>query len=193
MSSSPVRNRTALRHDNERHAQTGAEDGPTKMISWEPLPDPVAQDADAYLMTRNARSAATATSQHTDDRLRAPLLPHPQAFSSRRARFVALQEWEGYVTDIREEDFEARLWDLTGGARREEEEATIPFGEISERDRARMRRGSIFRWSIGYEYTEGGTKRRVSQIVFRDLPVVTKADLREASEWATETLRLLGL
>lgn len=179
MTASPVRVRTDMRSKPP--------------IGWEPLPSRVAQGADAYFEAGNAGSMATATPQDTDHvRVRDPIPLLPQT-SSRPVGFVALQEWEGYVIDIRDEDFVARLWDLTGGARREEEEATIPFAEIAERDRLTMRLGSIFRWSIGYEHTEGGTKRRVSQIVFRDLPVVTKADLDEASEWATETLRLLGL
>ena len=66
--------------------------------------------------------------------------------------------------------FVARLVDVTIGASHEEEEAVIPRAELSESDDAKMRVGSIFRWVIGYERTRGGTKRRVSQMVFRDLP-----------------------
>ena len=104
-----------------------------------------------------------------------------------------LQEWEGYVTSINDDDFEARLLDLTARAKREEEEATIPYSEISEKERNEMRLGSIFRWTIGYESTSSGARRRISQIVFRDLPVVTQRDADEAWEWALETRRLLGL
>lgn len=186
MTASPVHIRTDLTSD-ERDAGTSA--AIKLSVGWEPLSSRLTQRADAA--AGNTGSMATATPQETDP-VRDPILLLPQT-SSRPVGFVALQEWEGYVIDVRDEDFVARLWDLTGGARREEEEATIPFVEIAERDRLTMRLGSIFRWSIGYEHTEGGTKRRVSQIVFRDLPVVTKADLDEASEWATETLRLLGL
>ena len=100
-----------------------------------------------------------------------------------------LQEWEGYVVDIGETDFVARLIDLTAGSEHEDEEATIPLAEISDDDVARMREGSIFRWVIGYERSVSGTKKRVSQIVFRDLPVITAADLREAEAWAEETAR----
>lgn len=186
MSSYPATDRI-----DEAHAQISTEENP--MASWKPIRDPSPRDAEAHPAAGNAGPTATATSQHRNDRVRAPVPPFPRDFWSRLAGFVALQEWEGHVTDIRDGDFVARLWDLTGGAEREEEEATIPFAEISEDDRAKMRLGSIFRWSIGYEHTEGGTKRRVSQIVFRDLPCVTKTDLQEASDWAAETLRLLGL
>ena len=105
----------------------------------------------------------------------------------------ALQEWEGYVVAIRDTDFLARLADLTAGSPYEEEEADIPLDEISDYDAARIRVGSIFRWVIGYERSTMGTKRRVSQIVFRDLPAMTKADLRDGAAWAREVTRSLNL
>ena len=104
-----------------------------------------------------------------------------------------LQEWEGYVIHIGETDFTARLLDLTAGASVEEEEATIPLDEIADDDRKRMRAGSIFRWVIGYERSPAGTKKRVSQIVFRDLPAVTQSDLRAGQAWAHDVVRALKL
>ena len=108
-----------------------------------------------------------------------PVPPFP-----RRPTLHALQEWEGYVVDIGEEEFVARLVDLTAGREHESEEAIIPMAEISERDASRMVVGSIFRWVIGYERSPEGTRKRVSQIVFRDLPRVTASDLHAGREWA---------
>lgn len=99
-------------------------------------------------------------------------------------RLHALQEWEGYVIEIGENDFGARLVDLTANALQESEEATIPRAELSADDDIKMHIGSIFRWVIGYEYSEYGTKKRVSQIVFRDLPAVTEMDIRDGEAWA---------
>ena len=107
--------------------------------------------------------------------------------------FHAIQEWEGYVIEIGETDFVARLVDLTVGATYEEEEALIPLVEVSDDDSAGMQVGSIFRWVIGYERSAAGTKKRVSQIVFRDLPVVTGSDLRDGDAWAREIIRSLDL
>lgn len=106
---------------------------------------------------------------------------------------TALQEWEGYVIEIREDEFVSRLLDITAGAKREEEEATIPFDQISHEDKESMRLGSIFRWVIGYQGDVSETRRTVSKIVFRDSPVVTQAEADEAWEWALETRRLFGL
>ncbi|MDE2927216.1 MAG: hypothetical protein OXT71_12525 [Acidobacteriota bacterium] len=105
----------------------------------------------------------------------------------------ALQEWEGFVLEIGETDFVARLVDSTAGLEQEEEEAVIPLAELSGEDFAKMRPGSLFRWVIGYERTVAGTKRRVSQIVFRDLPAITKMDLRDGEKWAHEIIRSLSL
>ncbi len=118
------------------------------------------------------------------------LPPRPRQIPS--ATFHALQEWEGYVLEVGEEEFEARLIDMTARAIYEGEEATIPLLEISGHDAKRLRVGAIFRWVIGYERTAGGSRRRVSQIVFRDLPAVTESDLRAGQEWAARMFKSLN-
>ena len=105
------------------------------------------------------------------------------------ATLDVLQEWEGYVVDVGATDFVARLIDLTAGSERETEEATIPLTAISDCDAERIREGSIFRWMIGRQRSVTGTRKRVSRIVFRDLPAITEADLRDARAWAESTAR----
>ena len=107
--------------------------------------------------------------------------------------FHALQEWEGYVLEIDGDKFVARLVDLTAGASHEEEEATIPVAELSETDAAALREGGIFRWVIGYQVDPSGTKKPVSQLVFRDLPRFTERDIQKGRKWARDTLRALKL
>ena len=104
----------------------------------------------------------------------------------------ALQEWEGYVVDIEDDAFVARLVDLTAGMSRESEEATIPLDELSDRDAANMEIGSIFRWVIGYERSPEGTRKCVSRIVFRDQPTMTDADLHAGREWARKIVSVLN-
>lgn len=123
----------------------------------------------------------------------APILDlPPRARRVQSATFHALQEWEGYVLAIGKDDLEARLIDITAGGTYEGEEATIPLLEISAHDAKKLRVGSVFRWVIGYERTMGGNRRRVSQIVFRDLPAVTKSDLRDSEEWARNMFQSLN-
>lgn len=116
------------------------------------------------------------------------------ARSSLHATLHPLQEWEGYVVDISSSEFVAHLVDMTSGdSTSVKEETVIPMEEISEYDAKKMHVGSIFRWVIGYERSASGTRRRVSQIVFRDLPVVTKSDLEQSDEWARKTAQSLTL
>ena len=116
--------------------------------------------------------------------------PVPKA--RRQPLFHALQEWEGEVLETAEDYFISRLTDLTAGITATAgayEEAEIPFSEISQNDLLKLRVGSIFRWVIGYERSASGTKKRVSQIVFRDLPVMTEQDVTMGEEWAQRILK----
>lgn len=127
-----------------------------------------------------------------DESTLAQVMDFPQLVHAEpSATFHPLQEWEGYVVTIGDKDFTARLVDLTAGRSLEDEEAIVPLTEISDYDRAKMREGSYFRWVIGYEST-AGTRIRVSQIVFRDLPAITPADLRIGQVWARKMTRALN-
>ena len=104
---------------------------------------------------------------------------------------TALQEWEGRVVAVREEEIVALLFDVTAAEASseserdiEDEEAVIPLSEIDEADLKHLREGSIFRWVIGYGYTRSGRRRRISDIVFRDLPAITVHDRALGEAWA---------
>ena len=124
--------------------------------------------------------------------------PDPTPETRHWVTLHALQEWEGYVIHIGDIDFSVRLRDLTAEhpdqqvGRSVEEEATIPLSEISDDDYDRLHPGSVFRWIIGYERAASGTKRRVSQIIFRDLPSVSEQDRSEGTEWANRVMLSLS-
>lgn len=116
----------------------------------------------------------------------------PQQVAATRAAqqgFAVLQEWEGYVVEVAKDFFTARLVDLTAGGHVEEEEGNFPLAELSDADRRQVRPGAVFRWTIAYRRAPGGTKQRVSLMVFRRLPAWTRRELersrREAGEWAS--------
>lgn len=102
-----------------------------------------------------------------------------------------LQEWEGYVVNLEDDVFVAQLVDVTAGKTYADEEAIIPLHQVSEHDAANMAIGSVFRWLIGYECSLGRTRKSVSQIVFRDLPM-TEDDLRAGRDWAHKIARGLN-
>lgn len=116
----------------------------------------------------------------------------PELPARKRSMLIAQQEWEGYVVAIEEDVLVARLTDLTAGSEYESEEASIPLDEISDSDKEKMDIGSIFRWVIGHEYSPTGGKKSVSEIIFRDLPGMTEADIERGEEWANEVASVLG-
>jgi hypothetical protein len=111
---------------------------------------------------------------------------HPKIMQRPRVSLEPLQEWEGYVTQIGRETFFARLLDKS--AHREFEDETVEFlvSDLSEDNAKLLREGAIFRWVIGYYRSAAGTKKRVSEIVFRRLPALTKRDLIRARLEAKE-------
>jgi hypothetical protein len=111
-----------------------------------------------------------------------PLPRLPVFAPTQGPRFVALQEWEGVVTEIGDDHFIARLVDLWGRTRTADEEASFPRTEVSDDDQRLLRAGAIFRWVIGFQKLRGGTKQRISQVVFRRLPQWTKEDISNADE-----------
>lgn len=111
------------------------------------------------------------------------ILP-PRVSRIRTPTLHPIQEWEGRVTEIRDNEFDAILLDLTGDVAPDREIATILLEEVGAEDRRLMQIGAIFRWVIGYERSVGGTRRRVSQIVFLDPPELTDRDLKKGREWA---------
>jgi len=94
-----------------------------------------------------------------------------------------LQEWEGYVISVDERTFTANLIDKTANKSRAEEQIEFDIDDVSEDDRILITHGAIFRWSIGYQ-KQNGTKRKISEIVFRRLPAWSRAEIKKATEMA---------
>lgn len=78
--------------------------------------------------------------------------------------FTPLQKWEGYVIDINEKTFTARLLDLTANDEQEDEEADFPITVLSNSDQQILQLGSFFQWEIGYRRTQNGTRKLISWI-----------------------------
>ncbi len=136
--------------------------------------------------TANDTQSGASRSHTWNSGAAAPALSLPPSTlpAPRMTTLHALQEWEGYVVSIEDDAFVARLVDMTAGLSYESEEAAIPLQELSDHDAANLKIGGIFRWVIGYERSPEGTRKRVSQIVFRDPPRMTEGDLQAGREWA---------
>ena len=131
----------------------------------------------------------TVRERNTEQRTTGPDVARLPENQTQSPTLHALQQWEGYVLERTTEEFTARLVDITGGASREQEEAVIPLAELADHEAAKATPGAIFRWVIGYERAPRKPQKRVSVIVFRDLPVITESDRRAGVAWAEDILQ----
>lgn len=116
--------------------------------------------------------------------------PIQSNYSPHTEIFQALQEWEGFVLNIDEETFTARLID-TVNKENPEEEGDFLIEDLRKDDLKMLKPGAVFRWVIGYVIKHDGTKRRSSDIVFRRLPQWTQRDMSEADKEAKELLEAI--
>lgn len=114
-------------------------------------------------------------------------LPIEISLSTSTEVFQSIQEWEGYVVNVNDETFTARLID-TQNRDNPEEEGDFLIEDIRKDDLKMLQTGAVFRWVVGYVIKRDGAKRRSSDIVFRRLPQWTQRDLSEADTEAEEML-----
>jgi hypothetical protein len=93
-------------------------------------------------------------------------------------------EWHGMVTELLESNFVAELQGILGvGVRGAIEEAVIPIDEVREEDRGLLEPGAFFRLCVNNAIrSDGKTRRRFTDVVFRRLPAYRRDELEEAAE-----------
>ena len=106
-------------------------------------------------------------------------------------RFVALEKWEGCVSEVGKDSFVAVLADLR--KTNADEEAEFPFAEVPPDDLELLVVGAVFYWTIGYHTRPGGTRSHSSEIRFRRLPPWSESDLEDAAKRAQEWKAALGI
>ena len=104
--------------------------------------------------------------------------------------FEVRQKWEGYVLDLSETTFSARLATIAGEG--PELVAEIKLDAVDAADRDLVQLGAVFYWSIGYLKKPSGTIRH-SLLRFRRLPPITDADRAQASAKADALLALFEM
>jgi len=183
---------TVITQEFEKNFPVGSEDNSDAASTHRDLIRGIAQQRFSMLRRQNdedwERKQTSSIIYHEDQQVTVQtesrvtpttLFPREPRERVREVTFTPLQEWEGYVVELGKEFFTARLMDLTAGREHEEEEADFSIAELSDADQSMLRLGAIFRWAIGYRRTRGGTKERVSRIVFRRLPAWTERELKE--------------
>jgi len=133
------------------------------------------------------QTSSNAMTRLTIDPLPADIEKRLRAQPGDIASFTALQEWDGYVLEVTEDAFTARLIDITNKTEpHPEEEVEIALGELDEDSQSRLSVGTLLRWSIGYQKARSGQKTRVSKIIIRRLPVWREEEIQAAKKKASE-------
>lgn len=91
--------------------------------------------------------------------------------------FEVLQQWDGTVTEIADNEFTAELRDLTDPSNCREE-ATFDIADVSAADQPLLVLGAVFRWRIGCCVSAGGTVT-VSQLRFIRSPAWRRSDVED--------------
>jgi hypothetical protein len=106
-------------------------------------------------------------------------------------RQLISHHWECTVVNVGEASFTATLRSLRDPDD-SEKEAEIPIEEVTPDDLELLHPGAVFYWTIGYDISSSGTRRRASQIKFRRLPAWTKKDIERVQHRADELFALFG-
>jgi hypothetical protein len=121
-----------------------------------------------------------------------PVLPIVFDRPAPRERFIALEKFEGTVLELGTDFFRARLTSRSGGGTLDEEEAEIPFEEVSEEDRDLITEGAVFYLTVGYQEESSRRRTRSAVIRFRRLPQWDSQELEAASARAKARKERLG-
>lgn len=149
---------------------------------------------------RQPKTKETGVSENgADGTAQAPveIFPHLRAvlepFSANLWSFLTFEKWEGVVTEVREDGFIAVLKILTEprtakGETLEVTEADSEFEtrQVSLGQRHMIVEGAVFHWHIGVHTSPSGQVIYSDEIIFRDLPPRTDADMEEIKREAEE-------
>lgn len=95
------------------------------------------------------------------------------------------QRWNGVVLEVGDNNFKARLKDLTQPAN-PDEIVELSCDEIEPRDQHMIQPGALFIWQIGYRSGPKYPRERFSKIGFRRLPKWTEDEIALAEARAKE-------
>lgn len=99
---------------------------------------------------------------------------------------LVVQDWEGFVVELGNGFFTARLLDRTRSMKVDTEIAEIPIGEVDDGDRDLVKEGAIFYLTVRRRILPNGRQETSSGIVFRRLPQWHQSTLDRAKAQAKE-------
>ncbi len=119
-----------------------------------------------------------------------PRVVVPPRHAPPSTRYIPLQEWEGVVTGVDGDDFEATLADRTDPTN-PSEQAEFSRDDLAwDEDMQLVTPGAIFDMSVGYEIRMigycPGQRQKVCRLRFRRIPGWSKRDIEKIERKAAE-------
>lgn len=143
------------------------------------------EDTDVLKETSKGSTVATVTGiPGRGIRLRPP--SHPQNLMT----FVIEQKWQGYVTDVDGDRFNAIVEQSSD--RTIVEQVIFERSEVPAIMQSYIQEGAVFFWNIGFQVDPAGTHTRQSLVTFPMVPIHTEAEHHTALARARRRFRELG-
>lgn len=95
----------------------------------------------------------------------------------RQSSFIKIQSWDGYVREVRSDEFDADLYDSDD--RESRCIGTFKKSEIAAGELELLREGAPFTWSVGHLIDSSASRQSVSMIRFRRFAPVSSDVLEE--------------
>jgi pyrimidine deaminase RibD-like protein len=105
--------------------------------------------------------------------------------------FVRELVYHGYVVEVSDETFTARVVDLADKVQGETQ-AEFWIKAVCLKDRDLIRVGALFYWVIGYHEDSKGSQHYESLVCFCRKPSITQQEIEKASKEAEDMCRAFG-
>ena len=99
---------------------------------------------------------------------------------------ISLREWEGYVVEISNDTFIAKLINIKNKSKLAKESGKFKLSLLSSDDQSELQLGSKIRWTIDMEILPSGSRQNVSKVVLMDMPEITEEVIESAYKKAAE-------
>ena len=106
---------------------------------------------------------------------------------------ISLREWEGYVVEITNDSFIAKLVNVKNKSELAKESGKFKISMLSTDDQNELQLGSRIRWTIDLEISRSGSRQNVSKVELLDTPEITEEVIENAYKKAAEMAKRIRL
>ena len=103
-----------------------------------------------------------------------------------------IREWEGYVVEIKNDSFIAKLVNVKNNSKLPKESGKFKLSMLSLEDQNELQLGSRIRWTIDWEILPNDQRQNVSKVILLDTPEITEKVIENAYKKSAEMTKRLN-